>query len=701
MFINYVWLSSVLLLLFTTLIRYSNANRRLEDLNLSTIPYDKIHKLAILDQIDNYIPPIKSLNTRQTQSLDGIYDFCLDPQARGLHEAWFNGDLFDKCQSSNFYRMPVPSAFNDIVPNTTVKNYMGWFWYQTEIAPQLTVSSGSSNFQWYLQLDSINYLAIVWLKTKTYEKAKFVGSHVGGHLPLVLNISHIANNVNPLRSFRLTIAVSNMLTHDTIPSGNMLDLSHLVGHDYKQFRPDFDFFHFAGVMGSVHLIKLPRRFITKVEVMREQSEDNSFIILNLCLSSPIDTDNPIGIETSINRRHISLEWSFVLGQSNNCNTTKCVSSDCLQTFLPKQSLIDNLKPRSVGTDGFYRPTTIRIEISSSDQRTNNLNNYNLNDFYELNVFPFDNLDTNNISYSKYRQLQGFGMHHEQLFSGRTMSLAAIMKDIYLLKQMGANVIRTSHYPYSEAYLDACDNNGIMVIAECPAVGLNSFSDTKLMLHKQILLEMMQRDHHHPSIIMWSIANEPQSQLDKARAYFKSLLDYARNNLSEYTVKMARPLTAAIAQSHLDDKIGDLLDIIMVNRYYGWYDYTGALETIRPALMASLAGWSQKHPGKPLILSEFGADAISGLHKSTRQVFSEEYQRDLLAEHERVFDELAATKNSSGINFLGSMIWNFADFSTHDSLMRAGGNRKGIFTQTREPKLAAESVQSFYKARRQA
>lgn len=554
-----------------------NLKRRLEGVEIASTNYDQVHELAILDQIDAYLPPIRTTQARrQVQSLNGLYDFCLDPQVKGFKEKWFESKLADECQVSlDYYKMPVPSAFNDIVPNTTVRDYMGWFWYQADFvsAPQSSQDHCNQiSCDWYLQFDNINYMSIVYLQ-KSDEPSSMIGSHVGGHLPLTIKIQ-----LTPNANYRLTIAVSNMLTRDTIPSGEMVDLSHLVGHQYKQFRPDFDFYHFAGIMGNVELIDAD-------ELVKSQDSQ------------------------ALHRSHF---WTSLLGGS--------------------------------------------------------------------------------------KQLQGFGMHQEQLFSGRTMSLAAIMKDIYLLKQVGANVIRTSHYPYSEAYLDACDTMGIMVIAECPAVEMNSFSDIKLKLHKQMLLEMMQRDYHHPSIIMWSVANEPQSQHEEARRYFKSLLEYARTNLSEFTVKANRPLTAAIAQSHQDDKIGDLLDVLMINRYYGWYDYLGAIEAIRPALLASLTGWSKKHPGKPQLISEFGAETIAGLHKSTRQVFSEEYQRDLIIEHEKIFDELAASKNSTGINFIGSMIWNFADFSTHESLSRVAGNHKGIFTQTREPKLSVEAVTKFYKAR---
>lgn len=167
--------------------------------------------------------------------------------------------------------------------------------------------------------------------------------------------------------------------------------------------------------------------------------------------------------------------------------------------------------------------------------------------------------------------------------------------------------------------------------------------------------------------------------------------------------MAWPICQAnLAQSHQDDQIGHTLDVLMVNCYFGWYDYPAVIEAIRRPLTASLAGWSEKHPGKPLVLSEFGADTLGGLHRSTGgELFAEEYQRDLLVEHERVFDEIVANRTLNGINFWGSMIWNFADFTTHPSLLRPGGNRKGIFSQDRQPKMSVSSIRDVYHKRLEA
>ena len=97
--------------------------------------------------------------------------------------------------------------------------------------------------------------------------------------------------------------------------------------------------------------------------------------------------------------------------------------------------------------------------------------------------------------------------------GRGLNVPLIVKDYSLLKWIGANSYRTSHYPYSEEQMMLADREGILVIDEIPAVGL-MFEDgeeniqTRLDLCKQQMKELVARDKNHPSVIMWSVANEP-------------------------------------------------------------------------------------------------------------------------------------------------------------------------------------------------
>lgn len=699
---------------------FVTGERILTNADLLNGNYSEIHRRSVIDQIQRHIPAQKSLHTRYTIPLDGLYDFCFDDSNQGFDEEWHSTSLKHSCRRGNLYRMPVPSAFNDIPSNRTARNYVGWFWYQTELS--------LSHFQsmkhheepcknWFIQFENINYLSIVWVQrlsdplgpfANSTQSTYLLGSHVGGYLPFLLNMTEAVSREDTSARYRITVAVSNMLTKDTIPSGRMLNLTEQVGRSFYKFQPDFDFFHFAGILGSVHVIRLPQVHIQNVDILTGPLLINNYPnVFNVCLSGHIAHLKQAELRMWV--QIFDPDEKFIGGTSLVKRSFSTQLDTCHRLELHKVHNLEQVRwSLSNGDPNHFSPLVkVRFQFDLSvgngidldgDPLGSNLYQV-ISDLFELNLGVGNAalLDSGRglsaESGTSRIQLQGFGMHHEQFFSGRTMNQPSIMKDMYLLKQIGANVIRTSHYPYSVEYLDACDENGIMVIAECPAVGLNSFSELKLMLHKQILLEMMQRDHHHPSIVMWSVANEPQSQLKEAQGYFESLLKYAREDLSQYTV--GRPLTAAIAQSHANDKVAHTLDVIMVNRYYGWYDYSGVLEAIRMPLIASLSGWSQRFPEKPIILSEFGADTVSGIHSSTREIFSEEYQRDLLMRYENVFNELFCDNQTHSVNFWGSMIWNFADFSTHDSLLRVAGNKKGIYDRARQPKLAALSIASVY------
>ena len=118
---------------------------------------------------------------------------------------------------------------------------------------------------------------------------------------------------------------------------------------------------------------------------------------------------------------------------------------------------------------------------------------------------------------------------------------------------------------------------------------------------------------------------------------------------------------------------------MINRYYGWYVDTGDLDAAERGLEAELHAWADKH-GKPIIVTEYGADAMPACTRSTPRAWSEEYQAALLEMYHRVFDRIDAV--------VGEHVWNFADFATGPSFMRVEGNKKGVFTRDRRPKAAA-------------
>jgi beta-glucuronidase len=273
----------------------------------------------------------------------------------------------------------------------------------------------------------------------------------------------------------------------------------------------------------------------------------------------------------------------------------------------------------------------------------------------------------------------------------------MVHDFALLRWLGANSFRTSHYPYAEEVLDLADRLGIAVIDETAAVGLNlgvggglflggprtTFSEDTIgsatqANHQRAIEELIARDKNHPSVVLWSLANEPESHTAEARAYFEPLFGAARAADPSRPVGFVNMMFAQPASC----LVSELADVLMINRYYGWYVEPGDLAAAERALEAELLAWVDQQ-GKPIIVTEYGADAMPGLHTLDAVVWSEEYQAALLDTYHRVFDRVDAV--------VGEQVWNFADFATGPSFIRVDGNKKGVCTRDRRPKAAAHHL----------
>ena len=118
---------------------------------------------------------------------------------------------------------------------------------------------------------------------------------------------------------------------------------------------------------------------------------------------------------------------------------------------------------------------------------------------------------------------GFGRHEDWNVRGKGLDWAMVVKDFNMIDWLGGNSFRTSHYPYAEEIMQMCDERGIVVIDECPAVGMrtpDNFVNIRLQHHLAVMKELVSRDYNHPSVVMWSVANEPASNLPQTANYFK-------------------------------------------------------------------------------------------------------------------------------------------------------------------------------------
>jgi beta-glucuronidase len=258
----------------------------------------------------------------------------------------------------------------------------------------------------------------------------------------------------------------------------------------------------------------------------------------------------------------------------------------------------------------------------------------------------------------------------------------LVKDLGLLRWVGANSFRTSHYPYAEETLRQADRHGILVIDETAANTLSMRAVAEpaaraalLAAHRSQIEELIERDANYACVVAWSLGNECETELESGD-YYGQLVRHAKH------LDATRPVLFVVNSDPAAERAAHDFDLIGVNLYPAWYSDCGKLEAIEPALERALGGFWERFK-KPILICEFGADAVAGMHSEYPLMWSEEYQAELL---ERVLD--AAARHPYVI---GTHVWNFADFKVGQHPGRVMLNHKGVFTRDRAPKMAAHTL----------
>ncbi|XP_018323969.1 beta-glucuronidase [Agrilus planipennis] len=595
----------------------------------------------------------KQSETRETMSLDGLWNFLVSPITDplvGFRETWYRDDLVNI--NSDTQLMPVPSSYNDITEDGHLRDHVGLVWYdRTFFVP----SSWGIDKRVWLRFSSVSYAAQVWIN------GDLVMNHEIGHLPFQKEVTSLLNygGVN-----RVTVACDNTLLQDTVPQGIVSEADTDRGKKLVQSYT-FDFFNYGGIHRPVTLYTTPIDYLDDITVHTDIEGGTGIIKCDLTFVTEVQNSTTCVLKLLDNEGY---EVAYGVCNDSNYSTSVELTVPGARLWWP---YLMNPRP------GYLY--TLQVELKSAEGDTL--------DVYRLPVGIRTLKWTNSSFFINNRPvyLHGFGRHEDSDIRGKGLDLPLVMKDYNLIKWIGANAYRTSHYPYADEIMDLADQMGIMIIDECPSVDTDAFSFLLLEKHKDSLTELIRRDKNRPSVIAWSIANEPRTQTQAADEYFGAVARHVRN------LDRSRPITMSIARWVEEDRAGKHVDIISFNRYNAWYQNTGKLDMITNKVIAEARSWHAKY-NKPVLMSEYGADTQEGLHLQPGYVWSEEFQVELMSRHFKAFDAL----RKEGW-FIGEFIWNFADFKTAQVYTRVGGNKKGIFTRNRQPKAAAHHLRKRYWA----
>ncbi len=279
-------------------------------------------------------------------------------------------------------------------------------------------------------------------------------------------------------------------------------------------------------------------------------------------------------------------------------------------------------------------------------------------------------------------LRGISIHEENpLIPGRLRGQGDMRMLLQWAKELNCNYVRLAHYPHHEEMMRLADEMGLMVWAEVPVYWTISWTNPETYANaQQQLTDLIERDKNRASVIIWSIGNE--TPLSEPRHQFmQNLAAHVRKLDDTRLVGAALELHRKDKEMIIDDPLGDHLDLASFNEYAGWYfsDNEGMLSY----------HFNIKF-NKPVIVTEFGGDALGGFHADENTRWSEEYQERLY------INQLIMLNKIPGLR--GMTPWILVDFRSprrQHPYYQDFWNRKGLISETGKKKKAFHILKKFY------
>lgn len=443
------------------------------------------------------------------------------------------------------------------------------------------------------------------------------------------------------RQRELVILIDNRFDRDRVPL----------------FDPFFDFYGYGGIYRSVAWHELPACALDRVTVTPLDLAGNVRIDIRLDGNAPAKLDATLAFDGGDPAAFNGLELNSGLAT--------------LTTRVPSPRLWEPANPRlhtlRVGIDGDSITERFGLRTVTAERGKILLN-------------------------GKPVKLLGYNRHEAHPQFGPALPPQQLLHDLQLLRRLGCNFVRGSHYPQDQRFLDLCDELGFLVFEEAlgwgtPAVHL---ADPRFNeLQEAQTRAMVRASANHPSVILWGFLNECESHKPESDAAVARLAGAIREEDPSRLVTFA-------TNHPFEERNYDKVDVVSVNQYPGWYPEDRhkerPLDEIEPLIDRVIAHLkAEGQAAKPFIISEMGAGAIYGWRDELEAHWSEQYQAAYLG--------ILARRVVADERIAGVAIWQFCDGRTYAHGHALGRprafNNKGSFDEYRRPKMAADTVRRIF------
>jgi len=587
-------------------------------------------------------PQITNIENRSALTLNGIWKYVVDPYQTGYYD--YRRDVRDQ--------MANPSNAESLFLGYKPKDQTERVEYDFDKSDNILVPRDWNSQKeklfyyegsvWYYKnfdypAPGANTRQFIYFGAANYEadvylNGKKLGKHIGGFTPFNFEVT---GKLNAKGNF-VIVKVDNTRGLEKVPTINT------------------DWWNYGGLTRDVKIVEVANTFIQDYYVQLAKNDKNT-IEVSVILNGDKKANQPVTLE---------------IPEANIRATCTTDSEGKAKTTITAK----NLKFWSPENPNLYEVKLIH-------------NNNVLTD--KIGFRTLQTKGTEILVNGKPVFLRGICIHEENgIRGGRAYSKEDARMLLGWAKELGCNFVRLAHYPHNENMARVADELGIMVWSEVPVYWTIQWKnpDTYKNAHNQ-LTDMVTRDKNRASVIIWSMANETPVSADRTD-FIKRMIESTRqlDQVRLVSAALERRSKEGFANTQVvEDPLQEYVDIISFNEYIGWYD--GLTEKCKTA------DFEIKFD-KPVMVSEFGGDALQGNHGSKEARWTEEYQEELLTESVKMLDKIPQLR--------GMTPWILADFRSPRRLLpdiQDGWNRKGLISETGDKKKAFFVLQDYYKRKK--